>query len=299
MPNDQISRRHHYLPEFILKGFACDDGRLFVYDKDTRRFWKDPAFPKQIFWRHNQNTFTIGNEETDFVEQIYSKMDNDFSPIYANLVEMPGPVTMSVEDMAQLISFVALSFYRVPVNDEVIKSYVEQNPPQKLGFKLFNPKTNEDADPEVYKIVMGQPAFIESYRISKPILELMQYRKNVKVDDWRIAAPATLKGFGLIGDNPVILKNEYRGSFVAQEMIMPLSKHHIVYHNKGKKPDTLPPEHKFTVDLFQFLQAGRYVCGSDKSYIQRIVDFTLKPGFERVISALKAELFSVFSERST
>lgn len=296
MHSEQISRNHHYIPEFILKGFTTHDGKLFVYDKKTGRFWKQSAYPKQIFFRNNQNTFTIGNEETDFVEQIYSKIDNDFSQIYANIVKMPGPITLTIEDMAHLISFVGVSFYRVPINDAMIKSYVMQNPPQKLGFKLINPKTNEDANHDFYKIFMQHPAFIESYRISKPIIELMQHRNNdVKIHNWLVAAPATLNGFGLIGDNPVILKNDYSGSFVDKEMIMPLSKHHIVYHNKGNKPDTLPPEHKFTIDMFQFLQAERYVCGSNKSYMQRIIDFVLKRQHEMDINTLKAELFTIFS----
>jgi hypothetical protein len=112
MSDKQISRRHHYLPEFLLKGFASDDGRLFVYDKQDRRFWKEAAFPKQIFWRKNQNTFTICDEETDFVEQIYSKVDDDFAPIYARIANIPGPVLLTPEDAAQLIRFVTISFYR-------------------------------------------------------------------------------------------------------------------------------------------------------------------------------------------
>jgi hypothetical protein len=39
-----------------------------------------PACPRQICWRKDQYTFIIGDEQTDFVEDIYAKIDTDFAP---------------------------------------------------------------------------------------------------------------------------------------------------------------------------------------------------------------------------
>jgi hypothetical protein len=239
MSKEQISRRHHYLPEFLLKGFAGNDGKLFVYDKHTGRFWKNTAVPKQVFYRYNQNTFTIGDEETDFVETLYTKFDNDFAPVYDRILQMPGPVELNIDDTVSVLLFVAVSFYRVPANDETVANYVKSKSPQSLGFRLYNHITNEDIGPEWYKILLQEPSFVESYRISKVLVEIMRLKRDIKLDNWTIAAPTTLKGFGLIGDNPVIMRNAFEENFIDQEMIMPLSKHHVVHHYKGNKPAKL------------------------------------------------------------
>jgi hypothetical protein len=171
---------------------------------------------------------------------------------------------------------------------------VLNNSPQKLGFRVYEKSTNKDVNPEIYELLMREPAFIESYRVSKAILEIQAFKKQIKIDDWNVAAPATLDGFGIIGDNPVILRENFSGHFLAHNMIMPLSKHHIVYHNTGSKPLTLPPEHKFTIDLFQYLQAEQYVCGSNRDYMDCLFDYAQKPGLATKIIDLHRELFTVF-----
>ncbi|WP_345100272.1 DUF4238 domain-containing protein [Mucilaginibacter panaciglaebae] len=295
MTQKQISKRHHYLPRFLLKGFAMDDDRLHVYDKTTGMFWKEPASPKQIFWREDQNTFQIGDVKTDFLEGIYSRIDDETAPFHALLVKKPGPISLTLEEVVQLLRFVTISYYRVPLNDQFIKDYVSSHSPQKLGFKIINKDSPDEAVPaDIYEKIMGEPAFVESYRISKALLELLAYAENLVVDDWSVAAPTALNGIGLIGDNPVILKQGFAGYIVLHELIMPISKHHIIYHVKGKKPVQLSPEHKLKVDLCQILQAQQYVCGSNREYMQTLINYLAIPENNLTIERVTNDLFNDF-----
>jgi hypothetical protein len=47
--------------------------------------------------------------------------------------------------------------------------------------------------------------------------------------------------------------------------------------------------------LFQFLQAGQYVCGSNKEYMEKMADFVKWPELEKMLPSLKASLFGPFS----
>ena len=295
MTQKQLSKRHHYLPRFLLKGFAMDDGRLWVYDKTTAMFWKAPASPKQIFWRQDQNTFQIGDVTSDFLEEIYSKIDDDVAPLHAALIKRSGPISLSLEEVVQLIKFIAISYYRVPLNDQFIRNYVSSNPPQKLGFRIINKSTpNNPVSADVYEAITSEPAFIESYRISKALLELLAYAENVTVDNWILAAPTKLNGVGLIGDNPVILRQEFTGFIVLHELVMPISKHHVVYHITGKKPVQLSPEHKLKIDLCQILQAERYVCGANREYMQTLINYIALPEHKLTIERVTNDLFKDF-----
>lgn len=44
-----ITKRHHYLPEFYIKGFLNSNGKVFVYDKHKKAFNPNEQSPKQFF----------------------------------------------------------------------------------------------------------------------------------------------------------------------------------------------------------------------------------------------------------
>jgi hypothetical protein len=66
----------------------------------------------------------------------------------------------------------------------------------------------------------------------------------------------------------------------------------MAYHWTDRKPDTLPPAHKFSVELFQHFQAGQYVCGSNRDYMERLIAHAEKPKVKALMPALRRELFA-------
>ena len=45
-----LSTRHHYLPQFLLQGFANSDGLLFINNKKQDKILKSARPPKSIFF---------------------------------------------------------------------------------------------------------------------------------------------------------------------------------------------------------------------------------------------------------
>nr|WP_318660428.1 DUF4238 domain-containing protein [uncultured Treponema sp.] len=74
------SYRHHYIPQFYLSYFKNDAGYLYGYNKETATSFK--TYSKDIFYEENRNTFLNDeNEESRWIEQVYSKLESEFSVI--------------------------------------------------------------------------------------------------------------------------------------------------------------------------------------------------------------------------
>ncbi|WP_416208491.1 DUF4238 domain-containing protein [Fodinibius sp.] len=50
-----LSRKHHYIPQFYLKGFCRRDNTFSVYDKEYDHFRNDPQTPASNFFERYQN----------------------------------------------------------------------------------------------------------------------------------------------------------------------------------------------------------------------------------------------------
>ena len=82
-----ISKRHHYIPEFFIKGFAGEDRLLSVYNKQTAKLEPKRRSPKQIFFEWNRNTFSLNGEDSDFVEKLYQNREDKFSKTYKKIMK--------------------------------------------------------------------------------------------------------------------------------------------------------------------------------------------------------------------
>lgn len=58
-----LSKRHHYLPQFYIKGFVGNDGKVAVYNKEKDKIDKIRKSPKQLFYEYNRNTFEIDEKK--------------------------------------------------------------------------------------------------------------------------------------------------------------------------------------------------------------------------------------------
>ena len=67
-----ISRRHHYIPQFLIKKFADSDNMLYLYDKEKKTFAKEKRSPKSIFFEMNRNILDFGGTANDNLEKLYA-----------------------------------------------------------------------------------------------------------------------------------------------------------------------------------------------------------------------------------
>ncbi len=290
-----ISKRHHYLPQFFLKGFTGKDGKLAVYDLQKNELREKRVTPKQIFFESERNTFQIQGKETDFVEKLYQRIDNDFAPTYKKILEQKGRSQIKVQELMNLILFIGFTYWRVPKTDQKIRKIVRQSSPQELHFRIRNKISNQDAPQDIIDRIMSNPAFVETYRMVKPIVDYLKNNTGKTLENWNIYySPRDANELHIVGDNPIVLRNNNVTNIFSNELVFPLTKGKEVFHTKGKKLTVLEPKVKVDVDLLVFLQSERYICGPDASYILALSKVAENFTNEDQVNQLKDEVFGTF-----
>ena len=72
---DKLSKRHHYIPKFLIKNFSDSDEMLWVYNKTEKRIKKNRQSPKAIFFELGRNLFDVNGEQVDNIEKMYLEED--------------------------------------------------------------------------------------------------------------------------------------------------------------------------------------------------------------------------------
>jgi hypothetical protein len=289
-----ISQRHHYIPEFIIKGFVGDDNKLSVYNIEKDQLEEKRKSPKQIFFEWNRNTFNVNGEDTDLVERLYQYIENQFAPLHKKIVESNGKFELKPLEIYQLAFYLGFIYYRLPFNDNEIRSSIKDMTNKDLLFKIVNTNTLEDAPIDRYKEIMNNPAFIESSRI---ILSIKNYLKSEvfeEIENWLIYFSGGEIKIHILSDNPFIFKMDPDPNIFKCEFIYPFSKGSTIFHIKGNTINELPPEHRVKLDILTFLQAKKVVCGPDGSYLKVISNLAKQFNTTERINKLKENVFGYF-----
>ena len=56
------SWRHHYLQQFLIKGFLNENDKVFVYNKELDKIQTKEQSSKSIFFEENKNTIFLKME---------------------------------------------------------------------------------------------------------------------------------------------------------------------------------------------------------------------------------------------
>ena len=117
-------RKHHYIPEFYLRWWTGDDGRLERYSKPIpRKFAVRRVYPSEVGWQYNlytspdQQSQTADVLETDFFQWV----DNRAAPVLERLNERKSPV-LSDDEKSAWVTLIMSIFNRTPENLEAVKS---------------------------------------------------------------------------------------------------------------------------------------------------------------------------------
>lgn len=289
----ELSKRHHYIPEFLIKGFVGKDGKVSVYDIKNKRLQSRRKSPKQVFFEWNRNTFEVHGEKTDFVEGLYQFGENQFAPVYQNIVKQKGPVDIAEKDIFHLIYFIGSLYWRVPSNDEKSAKIIKNSTNQDLLFRIQK-EDGEEASQELYDRIMNEPAFVESSKIILAIRDFLKTDIVSNFENWKLYYADGDVELHVLGDNPVIRRNSESANPYESELIFRLSKGKTVYYTNGKKIKRLSPEHAVSVDVLIFLQSEKMVCGPNGDYLNHIALLADQYRSEDKMTALKNEIFNVF-----
>jgi hypothetical protein len=120
---DKPSRRHHYLPQFYLRGFGDEEERLWVFDRETvslrHQGTANIALEKDFY-----TVTTSDGQRSDQIEKVLSPVEGDSKRIIDRL---DGRVSaLEAEDRSILALFMGLMRNRTPAFDKDQSDFTEQ-----------------------------------------------------------------------------------------------------------------------------------------------------------------------------
>jgi len=290
-----LSKRHHYIPEFFIKAFTDENGKLAVFNKEKGIIEPHKKSPRQVFFEWHRNTFNIKGKETDFVEKIYQFSEDKFSPTFRKLTEKQEPVELEAFELFHLMQFISEIHWRVPNQDQSAIEYSKNSNSDNSSFQLKNKNTGELAPLKIFNQIIKQPAFVETMKMIRSLEEVTEISKNDSLRDWKIYyVPKDSVQLHLLGDNPLILRKKEQINILKSELIFPLSKGKTVYHTKGKVINSIPADNRLSIDLLTFIQAEKLVCGPNAEYLKSISTLALLYNTPDRIDLLKEKVFEVF-----
>lgn len=104
-----LPKRHHYLPQFYLRGF-CRDDSFCIFDRDKNEFRVQTPINTAV----QKQFYSVRNEDGSFdpaLEKLLSQVEAETAPIIAKL---DGGGTISFEEKYTLSIFVGLQNNRIP-----------------------------------------------------------------------------------------------------------------------------------------------------------------------------------------
>jgi len=291
-----LSRRHHYIPKFYLKGFTGSDNKFAIFDIERNVLKKGLHSVKSHFFEFDRNTLLINGEKTDFLEDTYQVIEDKLKVVFEEFQEVSSPNEITDLNLFNILTFINSIFWRIPVSDGKLNKLMQNLSLQELGFSIIDTKTGKSAPEEFINQIKSDPNFIESYRAAYPIINYLKNKDNLKLDNWRVYDLKN-EGKGICGDFPIVLRESDNLNILSNEILFPLTKNLLLVRTKNTNTlKELTPEFKFKLDLLIFMQSKKFVCSLDREYL--LLLSKLKEKNKTRFDIIKCELFEYLDRKT-
>lgn len=256
-----LSSNHHYIPQFLIKGFINEIGNLFVYDKAKDKIITRPQYPKQVFFEKNRNSVEItdGKMSSIIEDSFYKKIDDEIAPYIKYLQEGNlKELDFSLEVMSMMTLFILTLFWRIPATDDIVSDLFRRSEIDSNGV-----------DPERFR---NDPTFLKMERgrlFHHTIDQIRQYgkRTSASVNIHEYASPIIL-----LGDNPIIFRRtpssfEDLGEI---DLLIAVSSNRIFSVTEKKLPG-LSFNKAISYNTNVILQSRRYVVASNLDTLEKAI----------------------------
>lgn len=259
------SSRHHYLPQFYIKGFVNDNGDTFVYDKQEDRIWKRKIKPKGIFYDWDRNTISNDLEESSIIEDKWFKwLDNTCSPIIEKFRFSENSEDLHNNDNISGLQFFLINLlWRIPKFDYAFEYLFEKA--EKLdsnGNQInFSNQNSLNGFKKVERALLPNKIIKD---IAKQNLTGGFYSKLFDKNQDII----------LLGDYPMVYRNEPNSfdKIISKEVLFPISSKRLYSISTSSGLD-FSFERITTLNTIIIDQSIRYVCSPDKDFLKKSVEY--------------------------
>jgi hypothetical protein len=272
---NQISWRHHYIPQFYLNGFTSKDGKFKIYDiqkKDFIKKGKDFS-PESYFFEEDGNAMITENGSTDFIEEYFKKIDGKAAEVFNRINKSSSIEKYNIndDDIAMLQYFIGIMYWRIPTNYDEIRSIIDQKKLKELGLILKNKNNETSDDTELENRLKKDVNFFKAMKFHFPIISYPEI--------FNCKTPLHIKpipdGLPLIcSDNPIICRNPDTFRVYSDDFIFPLTSTKLFI--RGEKIIDFMSTVKIEIDLLTYKQAKKYVSCTDERYLTELDKMFLK-----------------------
>ena len=289
-----ITKRHHYIPEFFIKGFTGDDKMVSIFNRETGKLDNNRKSPKQVFFEWNRNTVNINGEDNDYIEKLYQFGETKFSETYRTIIGNQESFQFKDFEKLHLIYFISELHWRVPNQDIEFLNHLNRINSEDSILQIRNKNSGENISQKLYSELIKNPPISEAFKMIKAMEDFEGILKDVKIEDWKLySVGINNPQLNLLSDNPVIMRDS-KSNILKSELIFPLSKGETVYHTNGKILNEIPAENRMKVDVLAFLQSKKFVCGPKPEYLKDISEYAKFYDTEEKIGKLKENVFNIF-----
>jgi hypothetical protein len=290
----EITKRHHYIPQFFIKEFTGEDGKLAVYNKENGKIDRIRKSPKQIFFEMHRNTFNINGEDSDFVEKLYGLGETKFSETYRKIIGSQENFKFNAFEKLHLMYFISQLHWRVPNQDIQFLENLNKLIPENSMLQIRDKNSGKSVTPKLFSELINNPPISEAFKMIKAIEDFEEITKEVIIENWKLYSVGTnLPQLNLLSDNPAIIRNP-NSNILKSELIFSLTKGITVYHTNGKSLNEIPAENRIRVDILAFLQSNKFVCGPKSEYLKDIAEYAKFYDTANKIEKLKENVFDIF-----
>jgi len=163
-----ISKRHHYLPQFYLKNFTGKDGLLWIFDRERNEYRqqsiKDTAVQVDYYTLLGQN----GRKHVE-IENFFASLESITNPVIKKIERRRR---ISTEEKNVLAAFVSFLKVRVPDFEKTANELGEKMIKQ-ISKIMFSSKETADTLIKKYEKEMG----IDSGITAEELIELTKKNK--------------------------------------------------------------------------------------------------------------------------
>lgn len=258
--------KHHYLPQFYLKGFTNVDGQFMIYLVKEGVFKKNGRFfsPASHFFLPDDNTILINGEKDEFLEENYSRMEGYVAKAIDKIKAVDENFGLDKLDIVRLQYFAAELFWRLPAHRAIIESVSNIESLNKLGVAVIDKKTLRPVSSAAFDaMVKDDPGYLKYLRTMLPATtywDLIDCTWPGHIITFPKEFPA------ICSDQPVILRHPEKLDIFRDDLILPLAHNKVMFRVKGMKRN-FPAAIKFEIDMLVLMQAKEYVCCVDEAYV--------------------------------
>ena len=266
----KLSKKHHYLPEFYIKGFTNTSNHLYMYNKKKDIISKRPLAPGGVFYEIDANTIEwMGEKNTELEDVYYRQIDENFSKLINTFrIEKDINTLFTPNNKIAISLFFISLFWRIPITEQ-LAVYLVQNNELSFNRKTNNPylaaleNKNFKNDTSFLKIARAAMFFETVKQLSESHDELAYYRM--------IDFPQ--RTF-LLGDFPMLYERVPSNfdDLYLLDYIFPISSTRIITRTRRElKPMSI--DSQIPINLSIIHQSTTYVTSTDYNFLKNMIEY--------------------------